>query len=62
MPGLLSSPSVPTFGVLAAGASDTGLPCAKNKILIAIARPACSAMTTISRICEVFLSVAETTG
>lgn len=39
-----------------------GEACAKNSILIAIARPACNATTTISRILEVLTSVALSTG
>jgi hypothetical protein len=45
-----------------AGTFETGDPCAKNKILIAIAGPACKATTTISRMRDGFASMAETTG
>ena len=45
-----------------AGTFETGDPCAKNKILIAIARPACKTTTTISRMRDGFASMAETTG
>lgn len=39
-----------------------GLPCAKKRILIAIARPAWRTKTTTSRMRDVLASVAETTG
>lgn len=45
-----------------AGASETGLPWAKNKILMAMARPACRATTTTRRMRDGFASMAETTG
>jgi len=49
-------------GLSASGFFATGEPCAKNKILIAIARPACNATTATSRTFEVLTSVAERTG
>jgi hypothetical protein len=45
-----------------AGTFVTGEPCAKNRILIAMARPACRTTTTISKMRDGFASMAETTG
>jgi len=64
---LIASPvaspaSSPTAGDDGGLSLIAGLWCAKNRILIAMASPACSAMTTTSRIRDVFASVAETTG
>jgi hypothetical protein len=47
--------SSPLFG-------PTGLVAAKKSTLIAIAKPACSARTTTSRILLVLFSVVESTG
>ena len=40
----------------------TGLVAAKNSTLIAIAKPACSARTTMSRTLDVLASVVDSTG
>lgn len=47
---------------LGESSSAAGLPCAKNRILMAIASPACSAIMIIRRIRAVFASVAVMTG
>lgn len=52
--------SPPSFG--ASPALETGLPVAKNRILIAIAKPACNARTTMSSTFDLFASIADTIG
>ena len=54
---LLFSSGLSVSGFFAAGEL-----CAKNRILIAIAKPACSATTATSRTLEVLTSVADKTG